>query len=68
MDKNIRQQIEDQMKVLGLSNADLARRLEISPQAVGQIINGKRGSIPDSLDTLLKALDLELIAKPKGSK
>ena len=65
MDKKIRQAIEDDMNKVGLSNAELARKMKVSPQAVGQIINGQRGKIPDSLNDLLKAIGLELTVTPK---
>lgn len=65
MDKKIREAIEDHMRRVGVTNADLARKLEISPQAVGQITNGQRGRIPDSLNDLLEALDLELTVTPR---
>lgn len=65
MDKKIRQAIEDHMNKVGLSNAELARKMKVSPQAVGQIINGQRGKIPDSLNDLLKAIGLELTVTPK---
>ena len=54
------------MEDLGLNNVELARKLDISPQAVGQIINGSVVTIPESLDNLLKALGLELSGKAKG--
>jgi plasmid maintenance system antidote protein VapI len=66
VDKKIRQAIEDHMNKIGLSNAELARRMKVSPQAVGQIINGQRGLIPDSLNDLLKAIGLELTVRAKG--
>lgn len=66
MDKKIRQAIEDHMNKIGLSNAELARKMKVSPQAVGQIINGQRGLIPDSLNDLLKAIGLELVVKAKS--
>jgi plasmid maintenance system antidote protein VapI len=66
VDKKIRQAIEDHMNKVGLNNAELARRMKVSPQAVGQIINGQRGRIPDSLNDLLKAIGLELVVKAKS--
>jgi ribosome-binding protein aMBF1 (putative translation factor) len=66
VDKKIRQAIEARMNKVGLSNAELARKMKVSPQAVGQIINGQRGRIPDSLNDLLKAIGLELVVKAKS--
>jgi plasmid maintenance system antidote protein VapI len=66
VDKKIRQAIEDHMRKMQLSNAELARQMKVSPQAVGQIINGQRGRIPDSLNDLLKTIGLELVVKAKS--
>ena len=40
--------------------ADLARELNVSHQAVSQIISGERGKIPQSLMDVLSKLDLTL--------
>jgi transcriptional regulator with XRE-family HTH domain len=66
VDKNIREAMQKAMSAQGLSNAELARRLEVTPQAVGQIVNGKRGSIPESLLNVLGELGLELKVVPKS--
>lgn len=44
----------------GVTAADLARELDISHQAVSQIITGDRGRIPQSLMDVLSKLDLTL--------
>ena len=48
-----------------MSNAAIAKQLDISPQAVGQIINGERGAIPRSLLDVLGILGLDLEAIEK---
>lgn len=63
MDKQIRAAIKDRLKALGMTNADVAKTLDITPQAVGQLVNGDRGKIPDSLLGLLHAIGLELTVK-----
>ena len=68
MDRHIRQVIENRMDEQGISNSDLSRTMGVSRQAIGQLINGQRGTIPDSLIDLLDALGLELVVQAKRSK
>ena len=61
LDKQIREAIKTKLRNLGRTNVDIAKQLNVSPQAVGQIIKGDRGKIPDSLISLLAALGLKIV-------
>jgi len=63
MDEYIREVIKKQKDKLGATNTDLAKKLNVTPQAVGQLINGDRGKIPLSLINLLDALNLKLVVE-----
>lgn len=60
MDVKIRQAIKEKMAGNGITAADLARELDISHQAVSQIISGDRGKIPKSLMDVLSKLGMTL--------
>lgn len=63
-DDIIRQRIRARMAERGLTQAELARQLEIKPPSLAQVLSGRRGRIPESLLDVLTALDLriELVA------
>lgn len=63
-DDLIRQRIRARMAERGLTQAELARQLEIKPPSLAQVLSGRRGRIPESLLDVLTALDLriELVA------
>lgn len=50
----------------GLSQADLARQLDVSPAHVSRMLSGATGKIPESLIRVLDALDLEICVCPKA--
>lgn len=50
----------------GLSQADLARQLDVSPAHVSRMLSGAAGKIPESLIRVLNALDLEICVCPKA--
>ena len=62
----IRRAIKAQMQRLGVSNADLARKLGVKPPHVSRVVSRQSARIPDSLLTLLAALDLELTVRPRA--
>ena len=68
MDKRIRQAIHQAMIERGLINADVARELKVTPQAVGQVINGDRGKLPQSLIDVLRAVGLRLVVVDEQGK
>lgn len=65
MNQAIRAQIKKEMKRQGLSQIELAKRLNISPPALSQVLSGKRGTMPESLMDVLHALGLTLRAVPE---
>jgi transcriptional regulator with XRE-family HTH domain len=60
MDAQIRNQLEGFMNVFGITKAELARDLGVTRQAVGQLLSGDRGKIPESLTDALDVLGLGL--------
>lgn len=66
-DAKIRAQLLERMAEKGARQADLARQLGVSPQALSQILKGDRGKLPSSLVAVLDALDVELTVQPKGN-
>lgn len=64
MNSEIRATIRQTMGQQELSQVDLAKRLQISPPALSQILSGKRGTVPESLMDVLTALGLTLEAVP----
>ncbi len=57
--------IEEHMKQKGISQAELARRLDVRPQSVSQVFTGKRAVITTTLENILDALGLELVVRSK---
>ena len=68
MNSEIRATIRETMRQQNLSQVDLAKRLQISPPALSQILSGKRGTMPESLMDVLKALGLTLEAVPSSTQ
>jgi transcriptional regulator with XRE-family HTH domain len=64
-DERIREAITAALKEKGLSQAALARKLNVKPQSISPIVLRQKATIPQSLIEVLDALDLELIAVPK---
>ena len=56
--------IKEAMTRQGLNQANLAKRLGISPPALSQLLTGKRGTIPESLMDVIHALGLSLEVVP----
>lgn len=67
MDERIRAHMRQEMMRQGVTQAELARRLNIKQPSVAQILSGKRGTIPESLLDLLGALGLTLEVVPVDS-
>lgn len=54
-----RQAVEDALEELGISSAELARRCDLSPQAVSRYLNGLMMPRPRTLDRLQAVLGLK---------
>lgn len=67
LDTQLRQQMREEMRRQGLTQAELARRLGVQPPTVAQVVNGRRGHIPRSLVQILDELGLTLTAIPKAT-
>lgn len=64
-DRRIREAIEEEIRLRGLSGPELARLLGVTKSHVYQILGGNRAKIPLSLIRLLDALGLELVVRKK---
>jgi transcriptional regulator with XRE-family HTH domain len=65
-EERIQEAIRATLKSRGISQAELARKLNIKPQSLSPIVLRQRAMIPDSLIEVLDALDLELYVRPKS--
>ena len=54
------------MEERDMTAADLARKLDVSHQAVSQVLSGERGKMPQSLLNLMEVMGLELVVCEKG--
>ena len=61
----LRQRVSDAIRsrreFLGLSQADLANRLEVSQQFVSRLENGRHNTTMRTLDRVAEALDADLV-------
>lgn len=60
MDDKIRQIIEKEMNTQGLNQSKLAEKIGMTRSAVNQIMTGRRGKIPVTLEAVLNGLGLHL--------
>lgn len=68
LDRKLREGIEQHMRRERISQQELAKRLDISPQYLSDVMTGRRGNLPKSLAGILKALRLEVVVTPLGGK
>ena len=67
MNQQIRQAIKDRLKQQNLTQEALGHLVSMSQPNVARALAGRSGSVPDTWERMLEALDLELIAVPKGT-
>jgi transcriptional regulator with XRE-family HTH domain len=48
----------------GLSKRQLALKLDVTPQYIGQVLSGQRALVSDSWEDILEVLGLEVEVKP----
>lgn len=60
MDDKIRLIIEKEMNTQGLNQSKLAEKIGMTRSAVNQIMTGRRGKIPVTLEAVLNGLGLHL--------
>ena len=66
MNAQIRRAIRVRLAERDLKQRDLADLLGMKPQYVSRLMTGDVGKVPDAWQKVLDALDLELVAIPKG--
>lgn len=67
MNQQIRQAIKNRLKQQGLTQETLGNLTGMSQPNVARALAGRSGSVPDTWKRILEALDLELVAVPKGT-
>lgn len=66
MNDLVRLYVERELQRKNLSRTEVAVRADLSRQYVTDMLNGRKGEVPESWQRLLDALDLELYVRPKG--
>lgn len=66
MNENIRRRVRVALAERDMNQRDLAERVGMKPQYVSDLLTGRVGKIPSTWARILDALDLELVAVPKG--
>ena len=67
MNQRIRKITRDAMEQKGISTYRLAELTGMQQPNVTRLLTGRSGSIPESWQKILDALNLELVAVPKGT-
>ena len=68
MNQNIRRRVRVALAERDMNQSDLARAVGMKPQYISDLLTGRVGRIPTTWARVLEALDLELVAVPKGDK
>jgi transcriptional regulator with XRE-family HTH domain len=63
MDEYIKATIKARIKELGTTQADVARKIGVTPQAVSNVLKEGNVSIPSSLLNVLNAVGLKLVVE-----
>ncbi len=66
--EEIRKVVRVKLAERNWSQAELAKRADLSPQFLSQIMTGKTGDLPDYWNSVLDVLGLELTAIEKAKK
>jgi len=69
MNNLVREKVKQALKSRDLSQADLARMVAKTPQAISRALGGgvDSGSVPPIWQNILETLDLELTIQKKGT-
>lgn len=65
VNETIRQQIKDELKTERLTQKELAMKSGVREDYVSKVLRGERVSTPQEFQSILEALSLELIVRPK---
>jgi transcriptional regulator with XRE-family HTH domain len=68
MNDKITSAIRRKMKERGITQVELSKQLNVSRPNLNRLLAGRSPRVPDSLQRVLDALDLELTAEDKGQK
>jgi transcriptional regulator with XRE-family HTH domain len=67
-DEKIRLAVREAMQKQGMTQAELAARLEIKQPAISQVLTGERSKTSELLLKILDELDLELVVQTKKKR
>jgi transcriptional regulator with XRE-family HTH domain len=67
-DEKIRLAVREVMQKQGITQAELAARLEIKQPAISQVLTGERSKTSELLLKILDELDLELVVQAKKKR
>lgn len=65
MNDAIRAYVETELQRRNLTRTEAAVKADLSRQYVTDMLNGRKGEVPESWQRLLDALNLELFVRPK---
>lgn len=68
MTDSIRRSVRIELAKRDYTQADLARQIGMKPQQLSSMMRGKVSKMPANWQKVLDALDLELVAVPKGDR
>lgn len=66
MNDSIRRRVRVSLAERDMNQKDLAEKVGMKPQYISDLLTGRVGQIPSTWTRVLEALDLELVAVPKG--
>ncbi|WP_231724438.1 helix-turn-helix domain-containing protein [Deinococcus actinosclerus] len=66
MNDRVREAVKNRLKEKGISQGQLATLLEVERPSITRLLSGTSGKVPQLWQEVLDALDLELVAIPKG--
>ena len=55
------------MRIEGITQTELAQRIESSRSYISQVMTGEKSRLPKTIEKILDTLGLELVAKPKDA-
>lgn len=62
----MRRKVASELERKKLSQRQLAIGIDVTPQYLSDMLSGKRSNMPEKWKLVLEALELELVAVPKG--
>ena len=64
----LRSAIQEAIWKQGIPQAELARRIEMSPAQVSRFLTGERGLSLEAIEKLMDVLELEMVIRPRRKR